>query len=66
MSKNSIGSRIFKNQNILKIKPSDLLNNLTDEDLVFINESGKLEDFCYALSLDLQPKKNEKSTTYTT
>jgi hypothetical protein len=50
----------------LKIKPSDLLNNLTDEDLVFINESGKLEDFCYALSLDLQPKKNEKSTTYTT
>jgi hypothetical protein len=49
----------------LKIKPSDLLNNLTDEDLIFINENGKLEDFCYALSLDLQSKKNEKNTTYT-
>jgi len=43
--------------------PAMLFNNLSNNDLVIIAEAGELENFCYALTLDLNTK-NEKGTTY--
>ena len=44
--------------------PTMLFNNLSNSDLIAIAEVGELENFCYALSLDLHSGKNEKGTTY--
>ena len=38
---------------------------MTDEDFLMIHEAGQLKKLCYALTLDLQPKKDEKDKTYT-
>lgn len=42
-----------------------LFNHMTDEDFLAIHSAGQLENLCQALSLDLQPKENEKDYTYT-
>ncbi len=42
-----------------------LFNHMTDEDFLAIHRAGQLENLCQALSLDLQPKENEKDYTYT-
>ena len=42
-----------------------LFNHMTDEDFMAVHEAGQLMNLCYALSLDLQPKANEKNYTYT-
>jgi hypothetical protein len=43
--------------------PVTLFHNLTNNDLIAIHEAGELENFCYALTLDLATKY-EKGTTY--
>jgi len=57
--------------NLIEVKENDmvgtpvqLFNNLSNIDLIAIAEAGELENFCYALSLDLHSGKNEKGTTY--
>jgi len=45
-------------------KVQTLFNNMSDEDFLAVHEAGQLKNLCYALSIDLQPKDNEKSTTY--
>ena len=44
----------------LNIRTIDLFNNMTDDDFLIIHEAGQLKNLCYALTLDLQPKTNEK------
>lgn len=39
-------------------------NNLDDETLLSLIEAGKIQEFCFGLSLDLQPKKIDKKSTY--
>ena len=51
-----VGKRIFR--------PVDLFNNMTDDDFMAVHNAGQLKNFCYALTLDLQPKSDEKDSTY--
>ena len=51
------GKRVFR--------PVDLFNNMTDEDFLFVHDAGQLKSLCMALSIDLQPEKNEEDYTYT-
>jgi hypothetical protein len=47
------------------MSPQTLFDSLSDEDLIAIHDAGQLQNLCQALSLDLQPKKDEEDTTYT-
>lgn len=51
--------------NNMNITVTQLFNNMTDADFLVLHETGELKNFCYALSLDLQPKTYEKNHTYT-
>ena len=51
--------------NNMNITVTQLFNNMTDTDFLVLHETGELKNFCYALSLDLQPKAYEKDHTYT-
>ena len=37
---------------------------MTDDDFMAVHNAGQLKNFCYALTLDLQPKSDEKDSTY--
>jgi hypothetical protein len=50
----------------MKLSTSNLLKSLSNEDLVRVYEAGRIKEFCYALSLDLQIINNEKNLTYQT
>tara|TARA_A100001035_G_scaffold238681_1_gene203415 strand:- start:969 stop:1202 length:234 start_codon:yes stop_codon:yes gene_type:complete len=52
-----VGRRMFK--------PIDLFNHMSDDDFMMVHESGQLYNLCMALSVDLQPKSDEKDYTYT-
>ncbi len=41
-----------------------LFNHMTDDDFMAVHNAGQLKNFCYALTLDLQPKEDEKDSTY--
>jgi hypothetical protein len=41
-----------------------IFNNMTDDDFMAVHNAGQLKNFCYALTLDLQPKSDEKDSTY--
>ncbi len=40
----------------MQISTVQLFNNMTDEDFIFVHESGKLKELCTLLSLEIQPK----------
>ena len=42
-----------------------LFNHMTDDDFIAIHKAGQMQNLCQALSIDLQPKDNEKNNTYT-
>ena len=46
-------------------RPTDLFNHMSDDDFMLVHESGQLHNLCMALSVDLQPKSDEKDYTYT-
>tara|TARA_Y100000361_G_scaffold105207_1_gene94879 strand:- start:535 stop:768 length:234 start_codon:yes stop_codon:yes gene_type:complete len=46
-------------------RPMDLFNHMSDDDFMLVHESGQLYNLCMALSVDLQPKSDEKDYTYT-
>ena len=50
----------------LNVRTIDIFNGLTDEDFVEVHKAGQLENLCHALTLDLQPKINEKDNPYST
>jgi hypothetical protein len=49
----------------MDITVTSLFNSMTDKDFMALHEAGQLKNFCDALSIDLQPSKNEKNNTYT-
>ncbi len=50
----------MRNLSNMNISTVQLFNNMTDEDFQYIHEAGKLNEFCTALSLDLQQKKYDE------
>ena len=46
-------------------RPMDLFNHMSDDDFMLVHQSGQLYNLCMALSVDLQPKNDEKDYTYT-
>ena len=48
----------------MRFKVRTLFNNMTDDDFIAVHNAGQLSNLCLALSIDLQPKDNEKDTTY--
>ena len=58
---NNIGGKA----NRMNITVTKLFNSMTDKDFMMMHEMGQLKTFCDALSIDLQPKNNEKDNTYT-
>jgi len=42
-----------------------LFNSMTDDDFMAIHNAGQLKNLCQALSIELQPKEDEESKTYT-
>ncbi len=51
--------------NRMELSTIALFNHMTDEDFLAIHNAGQLKNLCQALSLDLQPKNNEKNNAYT-
>ncbi len=51
--------------NRMELSTISLFNHMTDEDFIAIHNAGQLKNLCQALSLDLQPKDNEKDNAYT-
>jgi len=51
--------------NRMDITVTSLFNSMTDKDFMALHDAGQLKNFCDALSIDLQPSKNEKNYTYT-
>jgi len=49
----------------LMFRSVDLFNHMTDEDFLAVHHAGMLTNLCMALSVDLQPKNDEKDYTYT-
>ena len=52
-------------ENRMNIKITSLFNSMTDSDFMMLHKHGQLKTFCDALSVDLQPKTNEKDYPYT-
>ena len=52
-------------ENKMTITVKQLFSNMTDTDFLILHEAGQLKSFCYALSLDLNSKHDEKDNTYT-
>lgn len=52
-------------ENKMTITVKQLFSSMTDADFLILHEAGQLKSFCYALSLDLQPRNYEKDNTYT-
>jgi hypothetical protein len=50
--------------NRMNVTVTSLFNHMTDADFLALHEAGELKNFCWALSVDLQSKKNEKDYTY--
>lgn len=50
--------------NNMFLTPTALFNNLSNDDLVVIAEAGELNNFCFALTLDIGSNKNGKIKTY--
>jgi hypothetical protein len=48
----------------MNVTVTSLFNHMTDADFLALHEAGELKNFCWALSVDLQSKKNEKDYTY--
>ncbi len=55
----------MENINEMDLTTLSLFNHMTDADFLALHEAGELKNFCWALSVDLQSKNNEKSNTYT-
>ncbi len=51
--------------NRMNVTVTSLFNHMTDADFLVLHEAGELKNFCWALSVDLQSKGNEKDYTYT-
>lgn len=47
----------------MEIRPLEFFMALTDEDLIYIAEAGRLDDLCQALTLDLN-SPNTKSIEF--
>jgi len=45
-------------ENNMDLSTISLFNHMTDEDFLAIHNAGQLNNLCYALTLDLQPKVN--------
>ena len=58
-------NHIEDKENSMNITVKQLFSHMTDEDFLALHEAGQLKSFCYALSLDLQPRNNEEDYTYT-
>jgi hypothetical protein len=58
-------NHIRDKENKMNVTVSGLFNHMTDADFLALHEAGELKNFCWALSVDLQSKKNEKNYTYT-
>jgi hypothetical protein len=45
----------------MNVTVSQLFNNMTDQDFLYLHSKGQLKNFCYALSVDLntKPQSNE-------
>ena len=56
-TEDKVGRKMFR--------PMDLFNHMSDDDFMLVHESGQLYNLCMALSVDLQPKSDEKDYTYT-
>jgi len=52
-------------ENNMEINAISLFNHMTDKDFMILHKAGQLKQFCYALSLDLNSKHDEKDNTYT-
>jgi len=50
----------MRNLRDMTISTKQLFNNMTDEDFMIVHEAGKLKEFCDALSIDLQPKRDDE------
>jgi hypothetical protein len=48
----------------MEVDSLNFFNNMDDETLLSLIEADKIQYLCMALSLDLQPKKIDKKTTY--
>jgi hypothetical protein len=51
--------------NNVNLTIKNVFNSMTDRDFIMLHNTGQLKNFCNALSLDLQPRNNEKDYTYT-
>ena len=58
-------NNIEDRENKMNITVTSLFNSMTDKDFMILHEAGQLKQFCYALSLDLNSKHDEKDYTYT-
>jgi hypothetical protein len=58
-------NNIEDRENKMNITVTSLFNSMTDKDFMILHEAGQLKQFCYALSLDLNSKHDEKDNTYT-
>lgn len=47
----------------MEVRPLEFFMALTDEDLIYIAEAGKLYDLCQALTLDLH-SQNTKNISF--
>ena len=59
---NLIGAKVNSS---MELTVTQLFNNLDDKDLLMVLESGQMQEFCNALTLDLITKSNETNKTYT-
>jgi len=48
-------------ENRMHLSTLALFNHMTEEDFMAIHNAGQLKNFCYALTIDLQPKTYEKN-----
>ena len=51
--------------NNVNLTIKNVFNSMTDRDFIMLHNTGQLKNFCNALSLDSQPRNNEKDYTYT-
>ena len=45
--------------NRMNVTVTNLFTHMTDADFLALHEAGELKNFCWALSVDLQSKKND-------
>ena len=51
--------------NKMNVTVTSLFNHMTDADFLALHDAGELKNFCWAVSVELQSKTNEKDYTYT-